>query len=143
MSFSISISMPLSEPRMFSSCRLPLSFVITHCTCERVGTAAGRLLITLSNNPAPPTVSSPRGSAPLLMETNSSSARGRGVSKHPLSSYERTLAVYRNPSKTQCEWDQKETVMYVQYVEVFQSGVQSEMLKYDKKGEKRDRVTIF
>ncbi|XP_044078673.1 neurotrimin isoform X3 [Siniperca chuatsi] len=46
---------------------------------ERVGTAAGRLLITLSNNPTPPTVSSPRGSATLLMETNSSSTRGRGL----------------------------------------------------------------
>lgn len=56
---------------------------------ERARTTAGHLLITLSNKPAPPTVSSPRGSAPLLMETNSGSARGRGVSKHPLSSSEK------------------------------------------------------
>lgn len=66
---------------------------------EHAGTAAGCRLITLSNSPAPPTASSPRGSAPLLMETNSGSARGRGVSKHPLSSYEK-LAQYRNPSRS-------------------------------------------
>lgn len=54
---------------------------------ESVGTAAGCLLITLSTSPAPQAVSSPWGSAPLLMETNSSYTRGRGVSKHPLSSY--------------------------------------------------------
>lgn len=61
------------------------------------GTAAGCLLITLSTSPAPQTVSSPRGLAPLLMETNSSSTRGRGVSKHPLSSYKQRLALYRKP----------------------------------------------
>lgn len=66
---------------------------------EHAGTAVGRMLITLSNNPAPTAASSPRGSAPLLMETNSAgSAWGRGVSKHPPSSHEKHVPErYWNP----------------------------------------------
>ncbi len=112
--FSISF---FSQPSwMFLSFTfLPMLFICNNpmYLYEHGGTTAGRLLITLSNNLAPPTVSSPRGSPPLLMETNSSSARGRGVSKHPLSSYEKTLAQYRNPSKTQFEWVQKKAIIYV------------------------------
>lgn len=62
------------------------------------------------------------------------------MSKHPLSSYERTLAVHRNPSKTQCEWDEKEAIIYVQYVEMVQSSVQCGKLKCDiEKGGKKER----
>lgn len=73
----------------FSFSYLLLLFICDNLMHECEGTAAGCLLITLSNNPALPIVSSPRRSAHLLMETNSSSTRGRGVSKHPLSSYKK------------------------------------------------------
>lgn len=80
---------------------------------ERAGTTVGCMLITLSNNPAPTAASSPRGSAPLLMETNSAgSAWGRGVSKHPLSSYEKHWHSTET-LQTQFDWVQEEAVIYI------------------------------
>lgn len=90
------------RPKIFSI--FLLSFILAPCSNSfffmEVGTAAGRLQISLSSNPAAETVSSPRGSIPLLMETNFSFARGGGVSKQPLSAYEQTLAPCRTSSKT-------------------------------------------